>query len=98
MRPALIADTSRDVRGVSPVLEVVTSRSLITELATGQLNGHDTLVIELVEADETPAVIIRWPAEPSGLHPRRFPGAAEIATRTFAAAVRLTQLKPEREI
>jgi hypothetical protein len=34
----------------------------------------DTLVIELIEANETPAVvIIRWPAKPSVLHPRRFP-------------------------
>jgi hypothetical protein len=32
--------------------------SEITELATGQLNGHDAVTIELVEADETPAVVI----------------------------------------
>jgi hypothetical protein len=27
--------------------------SKVTELATGQLNGHDTITVELVVADET---------------------------------------------
>ncbi|HMI34410.1 MAG TPA: hypothetical protein VK499_09865 [Propionibacteriaceae bacterium] len=37
--------------------------SKVTDLATAQLSATDTLVIELVEANETPAVvIIRWPA------------------------------------
>jgi len=74
--------------------------SQVTQLATGQLNGHDTLVIELVEADETPAVvIIRWSSKASVLHPRRFPAAADVAARTFAAAVvRLAQIRREREI
>jgi hypothetical protein len=74
--------------------------STVTTLAEGQLTAAGTITIELVEADETPAVVIvRWPAKPSVLHPRRFPGAAEIAARTFAAAaVRLAQLKREREL
>ena len=39
----------------------------------GRITAVDTLKIELVEADETPAVvIIRWPAKPSILNPRRF--------------------------
>jgi hypothetical protein len=73
--------------------------SKITELASGQLNGTASITIELVEADETPAVvIIRWPAKPSVLHPRRFP-AADVAARTFAAAVvKLAQLKRDRGI
>lgn len=46
--------------------------SKVTDLATAQLSATDTLVIELVEANETPAVvIIRWPAKVSVLHPRR---------------------------
>jgi hypothetical protein len=62
--------------------------SKVTELATGQLNNTAAIVIELIEANETPAVIIvRWPSKPSVLHPRRFPGAADVAARTFAAAV-----------
>jgi hypothetical protein len=39
--------------------------SKITEPASGQLNGTAVIVIELVEADETPAVVIvRWPLSP----------------------------------
>ncbi len=48
--------------------------SKVTELATAQLSATDTLVIELVEANETPAaVIIRWPSKASVLHPHRSP-------------------------
>jgi hypothetical protein len=62
--------------------------SKITELGTGQITTTDTLTIELVEADETPPVIvIRWPSKPSVLHPRRFGSAADAATRAFAGAV-----------
>jgi hypothetical protein len=36
--------------------------SKITTLATGQVTATDAVTIELVEADETPAVvIITWP-------------------------------------
>ncbi len=42
--------------------------SRVTELASGQINGCDTITIELIEADGTPAVIIvRWPARPTVL-------------------------------
>jgi hypothetical protein len=48
--------------------------SKIPELASGAITAVDTIAIELVEADETPAVVIvRWPAKPTILHPRRFP-------------------------
>jgi len=48
--------------------------SKITPLATAQLSATDTLTIELIEADETPAVVIvRWAAKPTVCHPRRFP-------------------------
>jgi hypothetical protein len=44
--------------------------------------------VELIEADETPAVVIvRWPSKPTVLHPHRFPASADTAVRTFAAAV-----------
>ena len=47
-------------------LESETSVSKITELATSQITATDTLAIELVEADENPAVvIISWPAKPA---------------------------------
>jgi hypothetical protein len=71
--------------------------STVTTLAEGQINGTASIIIELVEVDETPAaVIIRWPSKPSVLHPRRFPAAADVAARVFAtAAVRLAQLRRE---
>jgi hypothetical protein len=72
----------------------------ITELGSGQLNGTASITIELVEADETPAiVIIRWPSKPTVLHPHRFGSAADTAARTFAAAaVRLAAIKRERRL
>jgi hypothetical protein len=74
--------------------------SKITELATGQLTATETITVELIEADETPAVVIvRWPAKPSVLHPQRFPAAADSMARAFAAAtVRLAQIKRERRL
>jgi hypothetical protein len=37
--------------------------SKVTELATGQITSTETITVELIEANETPAVIIvRWPA------------------------------------
>jgi hypothetical protein len=73
--------------------------SQVTELASGQLTAVDTITIELVQADETPAVvIIRWPSKPSILHPRRFPAVADAAARIFAAAVvRLAQIRRDRK-
>ena len=48
--------------------------SKLTPLASGQITAVDTLIIELVEADETPTVVIdRWPVKATVLHPRRFP-------------------------
>ena len=62
--------------------------SKITELASGQITTTDSVKIELVEADETPAVVIvTWPSKASVLHPHRFPTAADVCARTFAAAV-----------
>jgi hypothetical protein len=61
--------------------------SKITELASGQITTVDSLTVELVEADETPAaVIIRWPVKPTVLHPRRFPDTAALLARLFANA------------
>jgi hypothetical protein len=41
--------------------------SKVTDLASNQVNGHDTITVELIEADETPAVvIIRWPSKRPG--------------------------------
>jgi hypothetical protein len=74
--------------------------SNVTELASGQLTPTEAVTVELVEADETPAVVIvRWPSKATVLHPHRFGTAADIAARTFAAAaVRLAAIKRERKL
>jgi hypothetical protein len=74
--------------------------SQITELASSQITPTDTITVELVEADETPAVVIvRWPAKPTVLQPHRFPSAAEAVARSFASAtVRLAQIRRDRQL
>jgi hypothetical protein len=35
----------------------------ITDLAHGQINGHDRLLVELIQATDTPPIVaINWPA------------------------------------
>ena len=61
--------------------------SKITELASGQITTSDTLTIELVEADEAPAVVvIRWPVKSTVLHPRRYAEVAAAAMKVLGAA------------
>jgi hypothetical protein len=44
-------------------------------------------------------VIVRWPTKPTMIDPHRFPTAADIAARAFAAAVvKLAQIKRERRL
>jgi hypothetical protein len=56
------------------------------------------LTIELLEADDMPAVVIvTWPLKPTVLHPRRFPDAAATAVKLFAeAATTLAGIKASR--
>jgi len=52
-------------------------------LASSQITATDSVTVELVEADEKPAVVIvRWPAKPTVLHPHRFqpPQTAPLAS------------------
>ena len=72
--------------------------SKITTLASGQINRHDSIQIELVEADETPAVVIvTWPVKPTVLHPRHFGDAAAMVARLFAtASTELAQINARR--
>ena len=74
--------------------------SKVTELASGQISSTETIIVELIEANETPAVVIvRWPSKPSVFHPRRFPDAAAMVARLFAeAATRLAAIKRERRL
>jgi hypothetical protein len=70
-----------------------------TELAPGRITSTET-ILELIEANETPAVVIvRWPAKPSVFHPRRFPDVAALVARLFAeAATRLTAIKRDHKL
>ena len=72
--------------------------SKVTELAAASINGHDTITVELIEADTNPAVvIITWPAKPSVIHPHRFPDIAAMLTRLFAeAATQLAGIRARR--
>ena len=61
--------------------------SQITVLAEWQLTGSDGISIELVEANETPAVvIIRWPHAATVIQPRRFAEVARTVVQMFAEA------------
>ena len=74
--------------------------SKVTELASSQITPSDTLAIELVEADETPAVVIvRWPLKATVCHPRRFPDTAATIARLFAeASTALARIKASRRL
>jgi hypothetical protein len=74
--------------------------SKLTPLASSEINASDRLTVELVEAEETPAVVmVRWPAKPSVTHPRRFPDTAAAIARLFAeAATALAAIKANRPL
>jgi hypothetical protein len=74
--------------------------SKVTELASGQISGTESITVELIEADETAAVIIvRWPSKPSVIHPHRFGDVAAMVARLFAeAATRLASIKRARRL
>jgi hypothetical protein len=74
--------------------------SQVTQLASGQITAVDVLTIELIEADETPAVVIvRWPVKPTVLHPRRFSDTAATIARLFAeASTALARIKASRRL
>ena len=57
-------------------------------LARGHVTKADELTVELVQATETPGVIlIRWPAAPSVTDPHRFQSVANSVMEVLAAAV-----------
>ena len=74
--------------------------SKVTPLASNQITATDTITVELIEADETPAVVIvSWPVKPTVLHPRRFPDTAAVIARLFAeATTRLAGIKARRRL
>ena len=74
--------------------------SKVTTLGESQIiaSPHNVISIELVEADETPAVVIvTWPLQPTMLHPRRFPDGAVAIVRLFAtASTELARIKARK--
>jgi hypothetical protein len=73
--------------------------SKVTELASSQITV-DAIVVELAEADETPAVVIlRWPAKPTVCHSRRFADTASVVVRLFSEAhIALAAIKSRRKL
>ena len=71
-----------------------------TILAECMINAFSTITVELVEANETPAVVIvRWPSKPSVQHPRRFPEVAAAIVRAFAqASTELAGIRSRRRL
>jgi hypothetical protein len=74
--------------------------STVTVLAECQLTAFSTISIELVEANETPAVVvITWPGKATMLHPRLFPDVAAQIARAFAqAATELASIRARRRL
>jgi hypothetical protein len=63
--------------------------SKVTELAAGQITKADRLTVELVQAIETPPVVlVRWPDSPSVLNPnpRELADIAKAVVRVLAEA------------
>jgi hypothetical protein len=58
-----------------------------TDLATGQINGSDRLLIELFQPiDSPPIVAITWPSRQTVCTPANYDQAAAAAMRILAAA------------
>ena len=59
-----------------------------TQSASGLINGHDRLTVELVEPpDLAAAVLLRWPTKPSITTPDAYANVAASIMQTVAAAV-----------
>jgi hypothetical protein len=59
-----------------------------TQLASGRINGHDRLTIELVQPPDMPAaILLRWPQKPSITTPDAYSNVAAAAMQILAAAV-----------
>jgi hypothetical protein len=58
-----------------------------TQLASGLINGHDRLTVELLEPpDLPPAILLRWPQAPTVCTPANYDQIAAAAMRVLAAA------------
>jgi hypothetical protein len=69
-----------------------------TDLASGTINGHDRITVELVQPPDSPALVaVSWPLKASVSTVEAFPAVASKAAALFAqAATRLAQHKAKR--
>ena len=55
-----------------------------TQLASGLINGHDRLTVELLEPpDLPPAILLRWPQAPTVCTPANYDQVAAAAMRVL---------------
>jgi hypothetical protein len=80
----------------------------VTQLAHGQINAADELVVQLIRPDDMPAaertlspavVRIVWPLQSTIVNQKHFPEVAAMLTRLFAeAATTLAQINARRRL
>jgi hypothetical protein len=68
-----------------------------TQLARGVINGHDELIISLIQPDlEPPAIIFRWPDKPTVTPAAAMDRTvANIMNVVAQARVRLSQIRAQ---
>jgi hypothetical protein len=74
--------------------------SKITELASAQLTGVESVTVELGERDNGPArVKITWPLHPTVVDAQHFPDVAGVLVRSFSEAhIALAAIKAKRKL
>jgi hypothetical protein len=71
-----------------------------TILSSGRINGADTLTIELIQPDSTPAVVrIVWPTSATITTPARYLEVASASMRLLAeGSTTLTRIRASRRL
>ncbi len=61
------------------------SPSSRTDLASGAVNGHDRIVVELIQPPDTPPIVaINWPSAATIATPANYPAIAAAVTKIIA--------------
>ena len=82
-----------------PPEATVSPSSPVTILASASINASDAIVVELVEADETPAVVFSRAGQADHLSPAPLSVRRGCCSRVLAAAVvKLAQIRRERRL
>ena len=65
-----------------------------TDLAGGLVNGHDRLLVELIQPTDTPPIVaITWPAKTTMCTPANHPAVAAAIIRIAESATALARIK-----